>query len=135
MGGFVGARSGSFFVELSMSDVFFVNFELRDRYGDVGHHLLVQDAPSFFQKCMVLIHVWSFLHLHTFQNSACVSLISTFWPFPGFLVPSMTSASKNLYRQARFRANLSQFAAVYIRSMICSWTTDNSCPRNFLDKT
>jgi hypothetical protein len=48
----VGARSGSFFVEISMS-------ELRDRYGDVGHHLLVQDAPSFIQKYLILIHVWS----------------------------------------------------------------------------
>ena len=53
----MGARSGSFCVEIVMSDVF-VNFELRDRYGDVGHHLLVQDAPSFIQKYMIVIHVW-----------------------------------------------------------------------------
>jgi hypothetical protein len=55
----VGARSGSFFVEILTSDVFFVKFELRDRYGDVGHHLLIQDAPSFIQKYLSLIHVGS----------------------------------------------------------------------------
>jgi hypothetical protein len=55
----VGARSGSFFVEMLMSDVCFVNFELRDRHGDVGHHLLVQDAHSFIQKYMMLIHACS----------------------------------------------------------------------------
>jgi hypothetical protein len=43
-----------------MSDVFFVKFELRDRYGDIGHHLLVQDAPSFIQKYKMLIHVRCF---------------------------------------------------------------------------
>jgi hypothetical protein len=76
IGGFVGARSGSFFVEIfvemSMSDVFFVNLELRDRYGDVGHHLPVQDAPSFIQKYMKLIRFWS-LHLYTFQERSCFS--------------------------------------------------------------
>jgi hypothetical protein len=55
----VGARSGSFFFEILMSDVLVVNCELRDRYGDVGHHLLFQDAPSFIQKYISLIHVWS----------------------------------------------------------------------------
>jgi hypothetical protein len=42
-----------------MSDVFFVDFEFRDSSGDVGHHLLVQDAPSFIQKYMMLIYCWS----------------------------------------------------------------------------
>jgi hypothetical protein len=56
----VGAKSGSFFVEILMSEVFFVNFELRDRYGDVGHRLLVQDAPSFIQKYMSLFYFWFF---------------------------------------------------------------------------
>jgi hypothetical protein len=55
IGDFVGARSGSFFVEILMSDVFFVNFELRDRYGDVEHHPLVQDEPSFIQKYTTMI--------------------------------------------------------------------------------
>jgi hypothetical protein len=50
----VSARSGSLFVELLMSDVLFVNFELRGSYSDVGHHLLVRDAPSFIQKYMIL---------------------------------------------------------------------------------
>jgi hypothetical protein len=36
-----------------------------------------------------------------------------FWPFPGLLVPTMTSASNNQYRQPRFRVQLSQFDAVY----------------------
>jgi hypothetical protein len=53
----VGARSGSFFVEILMSDMFSVNFELRDRYGDVGHHLLVQDAPSFIQNYLIFINL------------------------------------------------------------------------------
>jgi hypothetical protein len=55
----VGARSGRFFVEILMSDLLFVNYELRYGNGDVGHHLLVQDAPSFIQKYLMLIHSWS----------------------------------------------------------------------------
>jgi hypothetical protein len=93
-----------------MSDVFFVDFEFWDRYGDVGHHLFVQDAPSFIQKYMILINLWSF------QNSVCFSLISMFWPFPGLLVPTMMSASKNQYRQSRFRVQILQCDAVYIWS-------------------
>jgi hypothetical protein len=53
----VFASSGSFFVEILMSNVFFVNFELRDRYADVGHHLLFQDAPSFIQKYAILFFI------------------------------------------------------------------------------
>jgi hypothetical protein len=56
----VGARSGSFCVEIVMSDVF-DNFELRDCYGDVGHHLLVQDTPSFIQKFTSSTHVGVFV--------------------------------------------------------------------------
>jgi hypothetical protein len=116
--GFVGARSGSIFAEILMSDVFFDDFELRDRYGDVGHHLLVQDAPSFMQKSMILIYVCSFLHVYAFQKSACYSLISMFWPFPGLLVPTMTSASKNQHGHSRSRVQLLQFDAVYVWSRL-----------------
>jgi hypothetical protein len=56
----VGARSGSFCVEIVMSDVF-DNFELRDCYGDVRHHLLVQDTPSFIQKYTSSTHVGVFV--------------------------------------------------------------------------
>jgi hypothetical protein len=35
-----------------------------------------------------------FCILYTFQERVCFSLISIFWPFPGLLVPTMTSASK-----------------------------------------
>jgi hypothetical protein len=41
-----------------------------------------------------------------------------FWPFPGFLVPTMTSTSKNQYRQPRSRVHLSQLDAVYIWSKV-----------------
>jgi hypothetical protein len=37
----------SFSMEILVFDVLFDHFEFRDRYGDVGHHLLVQDAPIF----------------------------------------------------------------------------------------
>jgi hypothetical protein len=70
----VGARSGRFFVEILTSDVFFVNFKFRDRYGDVGHHLLVQDAPSFIQKSMILTNVWSH-HTFVYISDKCIFLI------------------------------------------------------------
>jgi hypothetical protein len=112
---------------------FFCRFRAPDRYGDVGHHLLVQDAPSFIQKYISLIFVWSCFHVYTFQRSACFSLISMFWPFPGLLVLTMTSISKHQYRQ-RFRVQLLHVYAVYIWSNVfflensqfllreCSWT-------------
>jgi hypothetical protein len=37
----------------------FVMFEFPDHYGDVGHHLLVQDAPSFIEKFMMSMQFWS----------------------------------------------------------------------------
>jgi hypothetical protein len=46
-------------IERCVFRTLFVNFELRDHSGDVGHHLLVQDAPSFIHKYMILIHWWS----------------------------------------------------------------------------
>jgi hypothetical protein len=55
-----------------MYDVFVVKFELRDRYGDVGHHLLVQDAPSLIQKYVKLIHCWSlFEFLYISEKCMC----------------------------------------------------------------
>jgi hypothetical protein len=115
-----------------MSDMLFVNFELRDRYGDVGHHLLVQDAPSFNQKYMILIDyllIFAFVYI---SDKCIFSLISMFWPFPGVLVPAMTSASKNQYRGPRFRVELLRLDAVDIWSKVFSWRTDNSCPQRFL---
>jgi hypothetical protein len=44
-----------------MSDVFFLNFEFWDRYGDVGHHLLVQDVFSLIQKYISLMNCWLLL--------------------------------------------------------------------------
>jgi hypothetical protein len=58
------------------------------------------------------------LYLYTFHTNHRFSLISMFWPFSGLLVPTMTSASKNQYRQPRFRAPLSKFDAVYIWSKV-----------------
>jgi hypothetical protein len=60
-----------------------------------------------------------------------VSLNSMFWPFPGFLVPTMTSALKNQYRQPRFRVQLSQFDAVHVWLKVFSWTKTNFCLREF----
>jgi hypothetical protein len=108
-------------------DNLFANFELQDHYGDVGHHLLVQDAPSFIHPCLVFL-----LHLSTAQRNACFSLISMFWPFPGLLVPTMTSASKNQYRPD-FEVSYYNLIAVYIRS-ISSWETNNYCPHEFTRK-
>jgi hypothetical protein len=50
--------------------------------------------------------------MHVKQHS--FSLIYMFWPFPGFLVNTMTSAWKNQYRQPRCRVRSSQFDAVYM---------------------
>jgi hypothetical protein len=72
----------------------FDNFELRDHYGDVGHHLLVQDAASLIQKYIILIDFCSFMHLFTFRTSACFSLISIFCPFQALLVPAMSPPRK-----------------------------------------
>jgi hypothetical protein len=104
----------------------FDNFELRNHYGDVGHRLLVQDAPSLIPKYMITMHLWSLLYLCIFKT-----LIFTFWPLPGLLVPDMMSASKNQYRQPRFRAHVSQVDAVHIWSKEFLSTKDNSCPRIF----
>ena len=57
-----------------MSDQLFVNFELRDRYGDVGHHLLVQDAPSFIQAYMIVMHVGS-LFAFVYISEKCMFFI------------------------------------------------------------
>jgi hypothetical protein len=95
---------------------FSVNFELRDHYGDVGHHLLVQDAPSFMQKYMSSIHFRAFVVFVYILKSVNFSLISMRWPFLGLLVPTMTSASKNLDRQPRFRVHLSHVYAIHIWS-------------------
>jgi hypothetical protein len=70
-------------------------------------------------------------YLYTFCKSVSFSLLSMFWPFLGLLVPTMISASKSLYRQPRFRDQLSQFDAVYIWSTVFWWTKDNSCPQEF----
>jgi hypothetical protein len=111
---------------------FVVDFELRGRYGEVGHHLLAQDAPSFIQKYMMFINVWS-LFACVYISETCMFFIDFHvLAFPGVLVPAMTSASKNQYRQPRFRVQLLQFDAVYIWSKVFSWTTDNSCPHTFL---
>jgi hypothetical protein len=36
----------------------FVNCDVWDHYGDIGHYFIVQDAPSFIQKYVMLIHGW-----------------------------------------------------------------------------
>jgi hypothetical protein len=78
-----------------------------------------------------------FQHLHRkFKRTffcVCFSLISMFWPFPGFLVPTMTSVSKNLYRQPRFRFEFSYHNLMpFIDGQwLFSWTKDTSCPLEF----
>jgi hypothetical protein len=44
----------------------------------------------------------------------------------------MTSASKNQYRQPRFRIQLLQFDAVYIWSKFVFWGKQNSCTQKFI---
>jgi hypothetical protein len=51
-----------------------VNFELRDRSGDVGHHLLVQDAPSCIQEYMSLIHL-NLLFAFVYISEKCMFFI------------------------------------------------------------
>jgi hypothetical protein len=43
-------------IEILVFDMFFDNLDVRDHYGDVGHHILVQDAHRFIQKYMISIH-------------------------------------------------------------------------------
>jgi hypothetical protein len=44
--------------EILEVDTFFLfNFELRDYHDEVGHHLLVQDAPNLIKTYVVSIHV------------------------------------------------------------------------------
>jgi hypothetical protein len=68
-------------------DLFFVKFEFRDHYGDVGHHLLVQDAPSFIEKFMMSMQFWSQVVFVYISKKCSFLLISMFWPFPGLLAP------------------------------------------------
>jgi hypothetical protein len=113
-------------IDILFFDEFFDNFGVRDHGGGgVGHDLRVQDAPSLIQKYLNSTHVWALFKFVCISQQWLFLSISMVWPFPGFLVPTMTSAPKNQDRQPRFRVHLSQFDAVYIQSNVVSWTKDN----------
>jgi hypothetical protein len=59
-----------------------------------------------------------------------------FWPFLGLIVPTMTSGSKNQYRQFRFRVQLLQCDAIYIWSKVFFVLGKQTilAPRNFLEQ-
>jgi hypothetical protein len=60
-------------IEICVFDMLFDNFELRDRYGDVGHYLLVQEAPGLIQKYLNSIHVWSLFVFAYIQNKCTLN--------------------------------------------------------------
>jgi hypothetical protein len=129
----VGARSGSFFAEILMSDVFFVIFELRDRYGDVGHHLLVQDALSFIQKYMSLINFWSIFAFVYISYKRMFFIDFHVLALPGSSRSHRVSASKKINTDSPDFGfsyyNLMQF--IYGQRFF-SQKTDNSCPQSIL---
>jgi hypothetical protein len=132
---FVCFEISSLSFEILVFGTYLVNFELRDRHGDVGHNLLVRDAPSFNQKSDFDPLLVNLLHLYAFQKSWCFSLISMFWPFLGVPVPTMTSASKNQYDRPDFEFIYHTLMPLMHGQRFFSLTKDNSCPRNFLEKT
>jgi hypothetical protein len=96
----------------SLVTLIFDHFEFWDLCSDFGQHFL--DALSFIQKYMCSIHCWSFGGFAYMSKQCPFSLMSMFWPFPGLLVPSMTSASNKHYRQPRPRVPRSKTDAVYV---------------------
>jgi hypothetical protein len=74
-------------------------------------------------------HLWLLVvFVYIFKNSH-FSLNSMFWPFPGLLVPTMTSASNNQCRQLRFRFIYHNLMPCIYGQRFFSWTTDNSRPQ------
>jgi hypothetical protein len=131
LGGFVGARSGSFFVEILMSDLFFGNFEFRDRYGDVGHHLLVQDAPSFIQKHLLLIICWRFFAF------VCISDKCTFFiDFHVLALPGSSRPPQKISTDSPdFEFSYYNLMPFIYGQMSFLGTPTTLAPRNFLDNT
>jgi hypothetical protein len=62
-----------FFLETLIVDIVVVNFEFREHCSDDGHHVLVQDASSFIQKNLSLIHSRSLVLFLCF--STCVRFL------------------------------------------------------------
>jgi hypothetical protein len=75
-------------------------------------------APDHYSRsgCTQFRHIKFCCCIHF--KSWRFSLIFMFWPFSGILLPTMTSASKNQYRQPRCRVPLSKIDAVYIWSTV-----------------
>jgi hypothetical protein len=80
-----------FSLETLIVDVFVACFEVWDHYCDVGHHVLVQDAPSFFQKSVSLIHVQS-LFCFSFKSVSCPIFVNLCIDFHGLALPGCSRA-------------------------------------------
>jgi hypothetical protein len=130
----VGTRSGGSFVEIFMSDGFCVNLELRDRYCDVGHHLLVQDAPSFIQKYTIVIFLGSLLAF-VYVSDKCMFFID-------FHVLALSGSSrahhdvrleKNSTDSPDFEFSYRNLMPIIYGQIFVLWKTDYA-PRHFLEQ-